>query len=39
MIDSTTMHRWLARLAGAGRCPRPRPCCQQGLRPASVAGL
>jgi hypothetical protein len=32
------MHRWMARLAFAGRCPRLRPCHQQGLRPASVAG-
>ena len=37
MVDSTAMHRWIARLAFAGPCPRPRPCHQQGLRPASLA--
>src|SRR5438270_2065389 len=37
MVDSTAMHRWLARLAFAGRCPRPPPCPQQGVRPASLA--
>ena len=39
MVDSTGTHRWMARLACAGLCPRARPCHQQGLRPASAAGL